>query len=132
MYQRKTEPDLRCPLELGMSAFGGKWKSRLICILSLNGRMRYGQLLKSMGNISDPILTSNLKELVEYGLVERVQYNEVPLRVEYSLTAVGESLVPLFHQICQWTHANLKQAGDLPESCMACVQEKMEQQSKKV
>lgn len=121
MYKKKLEPDIRCPLELGMTAFGGKWKSRLICVLHLNGRLRYGDLMASMGNISDPVLSSNLKELVEYGIVNRVQYNEVPLRVEYSLTETGESLVPLFHQICHWARENLDYTQDLPEYCEICL-----------
>lgn len=121
MYQKKNGPDYRCPLEFGMGTFGGKWKSRLICILSINGSMRYGEIFKSMGNISDPVLTSNLKELKEYGLINRVQYDEIPLRVEYCLTPKGESLLPLFHQICQWTCKNLNYNGDMPKNCEACL-----------
>lgn len=121
MYQKKLEADLRCPLELGISIFGGKWKSRILCNLNLNGAMRFGVLQESLQDISDPVLTTNLKELSAQGLIERIQYNEIPLRVEYSLTDRGRSLIPLFQEICSWTRRNLQYEGGLPEHCERCV-----------
>lgn len=120
MYQKKLEADFRCPLEFGMTAFGGKWKSRILCNLNLNGAMRFGELQTSLSGISDPILTANLKELAAIGLIDRIQYNEIPLRVEYSLTERGKDLIPLFQQICSWTHRNLQYNGDIPEHCEHC------------
>lgn len=103
MYQKKTERDIRCPLEYGMEIFGGKWKTRIICVLSQNGRMRYSQIRSEMTNITDAVLASTLKELLASGMIDRKQYDEIPPRVEYNLTERGKSVVPILQQICTWS-----------------------------
>lgn len=60
MYQRKLEKDIRCPLEYGMELFGGKWNSRIICVLAALGTLRYRELRREMGNITDAVLASTL------------------------------------------------------------------------
>ncbi len=62
MYQRKLEKDIRCPLEYGMELFGGKWNSRIICVLAALGTLRYSELRHEMGNITDAVLASTLKK----------------------------------------------------------------------
>lgn len=62
MYQRKLEKDIRCPLEYGMELFGGKWNSRIICVLAALGTLRYSELRREMGNITDAVLASTLKD----------------------------------------------------------------------
>ena len=89
MYQRKLEKDIRCPLEYGMEIFGGKWNSRIICVLATLGTLRYSELRKEMGNITDAVLAAALKGLIANGIVERKSYDEIPPRVEYSLTEKG-------------------------------------------
>ena len=86
MYQRKLEKDIRCPLEYGMEIFGGKWNSRIICVLATLGTLRYSELRKKMGNITDAVLATALKGLIANGIVARKSYDEIPPRVEYSLT----------------------------------------------
>lgn len=103
MYQHKMEEDIRCPLEYGMRVFGGKWKSRVICVLYELGTMRYSAIRKEMINITDAVLAATLKELIEDGLIDRVQYNEIPPRVEYKLTDKGKSVVPILQSICKWS-----------------------------
>lgn len=103
MYEPKLEKDIRCPLEYGLDIFGGKWKSRIICVLSEKKLLRYSRLRKEMVNITDAVLASNLKELMRDGLIERRQYNEIPPRVEYSLSPKGESVVPILQSICRWS-----------------------------
>lgn len=100
----KTNPkqDIRCPLEHGLDVFGGKWKSRILCVLSALGVLRYGELRREMGNITDAVLSAALKELMADELVRRQSYDEVPPRVEYSLTERGESVLPILQSICQW------------------------------
>lgn len=100
----KTTPkqDIRCPLEHGLDIFGGKWKSRILCVLSALGVLRYGELRREMGNITDAVLSAALKELMADELVRRQSYDEVPPRVEYSLTERGESVLPILQSICQW------------------------------
>ena len=121
MYQPKTEKDIRCPLEYGMNLFGGKWKSRIICVLSEQPSLRYGELRREMVNITDAVLAAALKELVASGLVSRTQYDEIPPRVEYSLTERGHSLRPIFHQICRWAGRHAREtAEDIPGRCRRC------------
>ena len=90
MYQHKLEKDIRCPLEYGLEIFGGNWKSRIICVLSKKDVLRYSELRKEMGNITDAVLASMLKELIQNQMIERHSYDEIPPRVEYSLTPKGQ------------------------------------------
>ncbi|MCD7904314.1 MAG: helix-turn-helix transcriptional regulator [Clostridiales bacterium] len=103
MYKKKLEPDIRCPLEYGLEIFGGKWNSRIICVLAGMGKLRYSELRREMGNITDAVLASALKGLISNGLIERKAYNEMPLRVEYSLSEKGLSVVPILQSICRWS-----------------------------
>ncbi len=90
-YKRKLEKERMCPLEYGLEIFGGKWKARIICVLSSEEFMRYNELKKILGNITDAVLSEMLRELIENDMVDRNQYNEIPPRVEYSLTEKGKS-----------------------------------------
>ena len=102
MYQRKLEKDIRCPLEYGLEVFGGKWNSRIICVLAAKQTLRYSELRREMGNITDAVLAATLKELIASGIISRRSYDEIPPRVEYSLTDKGRSVVPILQSICQW------------------------------
>lgn len=101
-YKKKLEDDIRCPLEYGLAIFGGKWKSRIICVLAANERLRYSELHREMYNITDAVLAATLKDLIEDGIIERKSYDEIPPRVEYSLTQKGNSVIPILQSICQW------------------------------
>ena len=101
-YKKKLEDDIRCPLEYGLTVFGGKWKSRIICVLAASGTLRYSELRNEMCNITDAVLAAALKDLIADGIVQRKSYDEIPPRVEYSLTEKGESVVPILQSICQW------------------------------
>ena len=101
-YKKKLDDDIRCPLEYGLMLFGGKWKSRIICVLSANERLRYSEIRKEMYNITDSVLAATLKDLIEAGIIDRKSYDEIPPRVEYSLTEKGRSVVPILQSICQW------------------------------
>ena len=103
MYQRKLEKDIRCPLEYGLEIFGGKWKSRIICVLAAKEVLRYSELRREMGNITDAVLASTLKELIASQIVTRRSYDEIPPRVEYSLTEKGQLVVPILQSICRWS-----------------------------
>lgn len=102
MYKPKLEKDIRCPLEYGLDIFGGKWDSRIICVLNTMGTLRYSQLRKEMGNITDAVLASTLKKLIANDIILRKSYDEIPPRVEYSLSDRGKSVVPILQSICQW------------------------------
>lgn len=103
MYKKKLENDIRCPLEYGMEIFGGKWKSRIICVLAAKEVLRYSEIRKEMGNITDAVLSSSLKELIADNIVNRKSYDEIPPRVEYSLSEKGRSVVPILQSICKWS-----------------------------
>lgn len=119
MYKHKTEKDIRCPLEYGMDIFGGKWKPRIICMLGLNGVMRYNELKRELDPVSDTVLAATLKEMINNDLVERIQYDEVPPRVEYSLTETGRSLKTVLGNMCIWSRLHRGET-DRPSYCTKC------------
>lgn len=118
MYKRKLEKDIRCPLEYGLEIFGGKWKSRIICVLSAMGTLRYSEIRKEMYNITDAVLAMTLKELISDHIVNRKSYDEIPPRVEYTLTDKGKSIVPILQSICKWSGIFYKE--DLKHSMTQC------------
>lgn len=121
MYQPKYEKDIRCPLEYGLDIFGGKWKSRVICVLSDKKVLRYSELRRELTNITDAVLASTLKELIFDNIVERKQYNEIPPRVEYQLTEKGASVVPILQTICKWSGAfHKKDTENTLLQCQRC------------
>ena len=105
MRKPKLEKEIQCPIEYGLEVFGGKWKSRIICVLHLKGTLRYSALRREMVNITDTVLASALKELIREDIVERRQFDEIPPRVEYCLTEKGNSVVPILRSIHHWAHA---------------------------
>ena len=112
MYQRILEKDIRCPLEYGLEIFGGKWNSRIICVLAAKGVLRYSELRREMGNITDAVLAATLKDLIANEIVERKSYDEIPPRVEYSLTEKGKSVVPILQSICKWSGIFFKEDSE--------------------
>lgn len=82
MYRNKLDKDIRCPLEYELEIFGGKWKSRIICVLTEKSTLRYSELRKEMSNITDAVLAATLKELITNNMIQRKSYDEIPPRVE--------------------------------------------------
>lgn len=95
----KNLPD--CPVETTLSLISSRWTVLIIREL-LTGTKRFNELKKSINNISQKVLTSNLRNLEENGLIERTVYAEVPPRVEYSLTETGLSLKPILDALWDW------------------------------
>ncbi|HBN81600.1 MAG TPA: transcriptional regulator [Ruminococcaceae bacterium] len=112
MYKAKLEKDIRCPLEYGLAIFGCKWNSRIICVLMNKGVLRYSELRKEMGNITDAVLAAALKNLISNGLILRKSYDEIPPRVEYSLSEKGMSVVPILQSICKWADVFYKEDSE--------------------
>nr|UWI51297.1 helix-turn-helix transcriptional regulator [Clostridioides difficile] len=112
MYKHKLKKDIRCPLEYGLDIFGGRWKSRIICVLAERKLLRYSTLRNEMVNITDAVLAATLKELISDGIIDRRQYNEIPPRVEYILTEKGISVVPILQSICKWSGAYHKEDNE--------------------
>ena len=105
MYKPKLDKDIRCALEYGLDVFGGKWDSRIICVLAEKKTLRYSELRKELSNVTDAVLASSLKSLIGNEMVNRKSYDEIPPKVEYSLTKKGLSVVPILQSICQWAGA---------------------------
>lgn len=118
--KRKTEKDIRCPLEYGLDVFGGKWKSRILCVLS-DGQLRYSVIRQEMTDVTDAALANALKDLQTNDLVKRIQFEEIPPRVEYALTEKGRSVIPVLQHICQWSGMFFRETSEtaLPR-CKRC------------
>ena len=95
----KTLP--ACPVETTLSLISDRWKVLIIRDL-LGGTKRFGELRKSVGNVSQKVLTANLRSMEEDGLLTRKVYAEVPPRVEYTLTETGMSLKPVLDAMQSW------------------------------
>ena len=90
-----------CPVETTLTLIGDKWKVLILRDL-LAGTKRFGELKKSVGDVSQKVLTAQLRDMEESGLVNRKVYAEVPPRVEYSLTELGMSLKPILDAMVLW------------------------------
>lgn len=90
-----------CPVELTLTLISNKWKVLIVRDL-MDGTKRFSELKKSVGSISQKVLTANLRAMEEQGLVTRTVYPEVPPRVEYTLTETGYSLRPVLDAMHQW------------------------------
>lgn len=90
-----------CPVEITLLMISDRWKIFIIRDL-LDGTKRFGELKKSIGSISQKVLTSNLRSMEDDGLLTRKVYAEVPPRVEYTLTKTGYSLKPILDSMKQW------------------------------
>ena len=95
-----------CPLEYATNIIGGKWKIRLLWTLYKSEYARFNELKRQLNGITDMMLTKILKELIKGNIVKRVQYNEIPPRVEYSLTQNGLNLVNALNEVTKWSKEN--------------------------
>ena len=91
-----------CPVETTLALIGNKWQVLILRDLSLNGTMRFNELQRSIGKISQKVLTSNLRVMEKSGIVHREVFAEVPPRVEYSLTELGSTLQPVLDAMWAW------------------------------
>ena len=97
-----------CPVRNVVARFGNKWALLVILVISENEPIRYNELRRKIPDISSRVLSNTLRVLEADGLVFRTYYQEVPPRVEYSLTDTGQSLVPIIMQLTQWAQDNMK------------------------
>jgi DNA-binding HxlR family transcriptional regulator len=90
-----------CSMELTLEIIGGKWKTLIIWHLGEN-TMRFNELKRKLPRVSQKMLTQQLRSLEGSGLINRKIYQEVPPKVEYSLTEYGKSLLPILRYLCNW------------------------------
>jgi DNA-binding HxlR family transcriptional regulator len=100
--QKETEIGEDCEMYKAMQTINGKWRMVVMYQLSKKDSFRFGELQRTLPNITKSMLSTALKELEENGLVTRIQFNEIPPRVEYSLTDKGRGLFPIFYDIYRW------------------------------
>lgn len=116
-------------VEATLEVIGGKWKSVILCHLT-HGRKRTNDLRRLMPNITQKMLTQQLRELEEDGIVNRISYNEVPPRVEYELTEYGWSLKPILDSMCNWGEQHIiKEHGSLTDMLEDSILNKKEEHS---
>ncbi len=102
--------EIKCPVTGMLQLIGGKWKPVILYCLRSEKR-RFGEISARIPNLSRKVLTAQLKELEEDGLVTRKQYNEIPPRVEYELTELGKSLSPVLNEMEKWGNENIVYKG---------------------
>jgi len=96
------------PFAYAISLIEGKWKMHILFWLWKTNTMRYGELRKALDSVSHKMLSNQLKELEEDGLIIRTEYPQVPPKVEYSLTETGISIMPVLQELCNWGHEHFK------------------------
>ncbi len=98
---RMAKKNIKIPVEATLEVIGGKWKTLIIYHLT-NGPKRNGELRKAIPSITQKVLTEQLKELDEDGIVIRTSYNQVPPKVVYELSEFGWTLKPVLDFMCKW------------------------------
>lgn len=96
-----VEEEYICSVEVALNEIGGKWKSLILCTLK-DGKLRFSEINNKLPEITQRMLTKNLRELEKDGIILRKVFAEVPPRVEYRLTDKGESVIPILDALCEW------------------------------
>lgn len=115
---RTYAQETRCPLDYAFDVCGGRWKARILCVLSQFAPLRYGALRAQVPGVSDAMLSSSLKELVEDGMVLRDVPDGAAARAEYALTQKGMQAAGPLHALCAW--ARRYRTFPLPDAADAC------------
>ena len=108
-----------CPIKYILAVFGGKWKLPTICIIANGKKVRYGQIKRGLGSITNMMLSKTLKELEKDGVIYRKQYNEVPPHVEYTLSDAGKTILPVLDEMGNWAIKQMKKKNIMP-NCPGC------------
>lgn len=116
----KNTVTIDCPVTYAINLIGGKWHFPIIWALSKNSNLRYNELKRSLNGITNTMLSQSLKELEKHGIINRIQYPEIPPRVEYSLTQSGLSLMPAINELAKWGGRQMAENGEKTEqkSCL--------------
>jgi len=107
-FKQLSDP-AKCPVRTVLDRLGDKWSVLVILFLSESESLRFSQLRKAIGDVSQKMLTITLRTLEADGIISRQLFAEVPLRVEYRLTERGRTLLPHLLQLAEWALQNMKQ-----------------------
>lgn len=110
MRPMAPDPTVECPVTYCLSRIGGKWKPVIIFCVD-HGVNRFGAMQRAIPNISKQMLTTQLRELEEHGLLSRTVFAEIPPRVEYALTERGASALPIIQEMSKWGEAQREAAA---------------------
>lgn len=97
-----------CPVRSVLDGIGGKWSILILDTLGEKGTLRFNEISKALGDISQKMLTSTLRLLEADGIISRKMYAEIPPRVEYELTELGHDLLPSIRSLINWGHKNIE------------------------
>ncbi|MGD6890915.1 winged helix-turn-helix transcriptional regulator [Bacillus mobilis] len=90
-----------CPIATTLDVIGGKWKVHILCVL-MDGKMRTNEIRRDIPNITQKVLTQQLRQLEADGIIHRTVYQEVPPKVEYTISDYGKSLIQIMDELCEW------------------------------
>jgi DNA-binding HxlR family transcriptional regulator len=99
--RKNDKKTVRCPVEITIEAIGGRWKVLVIHHL-LEGTKRFGELTRLLDGVSARTLTRQLRELEDSGIVDRYVHQQIPPKVDYSLTSLGRKLTPILYAMHDW------------------------------
>lgn len=99
---RESDGSQECTVKSTLEVIGGKWKLRILAQLLKKEVVRFNELKREISGITNTMLSASLRELENDKLITRNQYNEMPVRVEYTLTDKGKSLLPLLYELTNW------------------------------
>lgn len=116
-----TDDETTCPLKLTMDLIGGKWKLSIICLLKDGKPMRYNHIKKSVPGITNMMLSQSLKQLEQYDVITRKQYNEILVRVEYQLTENGFTLLSVLNLLSDWGNQYIDKHSEYSSHCSKCI-----------
>lgn len=112
MYKRKSPVELNCGLHLFMEVINGKWKINLIWSI-YSGVKRPGELHRLLPQVSRRLMDTHLRQLTAHGIITKKVFDQRPLKVEYELTSLGETLIPVIEVTARWGEANRKELEGL-------------------
>ena len=106
MTKSNKKENKSCPIGGSINIFGGKWKPEILYYINLGPR-RFNELRRLIPDVTQRMLTQQLRELQRDGIINRKQYMEIPPKVVYSMTDLGNSLIPIFNQLEKWGDLNM-------------------------
>lgn len=102
-----------CEIEVALEIISGKWTALILWTLGTQGTKRFGELKRELSGVTQKMLTQQLRTLEKYDIVERTIYHEVPPIVEYSLTEIGQKLIPIFKELDIWGKKYIEQKNNM-------------------